>query len=180
MAIFYSESIRKIKQNKEKLEKALKVKLAFSGKNILIESTEGNAVEEYVAERAVEALELGFTSQQALLLKEEDFVLEKINIKDLTKRHDLERIRARIIGTKGKTKEIIQNLSDCLISLHGNTIGIIGRAEDIKKAITALTSIICGQKQGRVYSFLEKERTKDKVRMHEDLGLRIKEKKKKR
>jgi len=37
-----------------------------------------------------------------LLIKDEDFVFEIINIKDHTKRKDLERIRARIIGTKGK------------------------------------------------------------------------------
>lgn len=180
MAIFYSESLNKIKQNKAKLEKALKVKLAFSGKNVLIETTEGNAIDEYAAERVIEALELGFTLHQALLLCDEDFILEKIHIKQLTKRHDLERIRARIIGTRGKTKEIIQNLSDCLISLHGNTVGIISRAEDIRKAINALTSLVHGQKQSRVYSYLERARTREKTRMHEDLGLKIKEKRKKR
>ena len=106
------------------------------------------------------------------MLKDEDFILEKIHIKNLTKRHDLERIRARIIGTHGKTKEIIQELSGCLISLHDNTVGIIGRAEDVKKAIRAIESIIQGRKQGKVYSYLERLRSREKLKMHEDLGLK--------
>ena len=124
-------------------------------------------------------MELGFTIEQALLLKDEEIIFEKIYIKELTKRHDLERIRARIIGTRGKTKDIIQNLSDCLVSLHGNTVGIIGRAEYIKKAINSLSSLIHGQKQGKVYAYLERKRTENKLKLNEDLGLKIKEKKKK-
>jgi len=172
----YSENTRKIRQEKTKLEKELKVKISLSGKNILLT---GESLDEYIAAEVIEAIELGFTLHQALLLKDEELILEKIYIKELTKRHDLERIRARIIGTKGKTKEIIENLSDCLISLHGNTVGIIGRAEEIKKAIRAIESIIHGRKQGKVYSYLERLRSKDKTRMHEDLGLKIKEKRKK-
>jgi len=180
MQTLYAESINKIKQNKERLEKALKVKLAFSGKNISIESIGENAVEEYIAASVVEAMELGFTIGQALLLQDEELIFEKIYIKALTKRHDLERVRARLIGTKGKTKEIIQNLSGCLVSLHGNTVGIIGRAEDIKKAIRAIEAIIHGQKQSKVYSYLERKRAKDKLKLNEDLGLKIEEKPKKR
>lgn len=171
MAIFYSEKINKIKQNKEKLEKELKIKLSFSGKSVLIQ---GDPINIYAAERVFEAINLDFKIEDCLLLKDEEFVIETINIKDLTKRKDLERIRARIIGTKGKTKELIQNLSDCLISVHNNQIGIIGRTEDIKKAITAITSLIQGKKQGKVYGFLEKERSREKIKINEDLGLKKK------
>ena len=170
METCYCEGIRKIKQNQKKLEKALKVKLLFSGKKIEIE---GDAISEYLCLEIIEAIELGFTAEQALLLCDEELVFEKINIKNLTKRRDLERIRARIIGTKGKTKKYIQNLSDCFICLHDNVVGIIGRSDDIKKAIHAITYIIQGKKQGKVYNFLEQERTKNKKRaLDEDLGLR--------
>lgn len=169
MKKIYSEAISKIKQNKEKLEKALKCKIMFSGKNV---SVDGKALEEYSALQVIEAINLGFTPSQALTLCDENFILEKINIKDITKRHDLERIRARIIGKKGKTKELIENLGDCIISLHNNTVGIIGRAEDIEKAMQAVTSIIQGSKQAKVYGYLERERAKEKRKLHEDLGLK--------
>lgn len=175
MEILHSTAISKIKQNKAKLEKALNVKISFSGKNI---SLEGDALKEYVAIQVIEAINLGFAQEQALLLREEDFILETINIKEITKRRDLKTIRARIIGTKGKTKKILGDLSDCFIVLHENTVGIIGRAEEIKKAMQALTSLIHGSKQSKVYSYLERERSREKLRINEDLGLKIKEKKK--
>ena len=105
---------------------------------------------------------------------------EKINIKDITKRHDLNRVRARIIGTKGKTKELIENLSNCLISLHDNTVGIIGRAEEIKTCMQALISLIQGSKQSKVYSFLERKRAEEKKAEFEDLGLKEGKTKKKK
>jgi len=175
MEKLYYESIGKIKKNKEKLEKALNVKISFSGKNV---NVSGKAVDEYVACQVLEALTLGFTTNEALLLQEEDCILEKIHIKDLTKRHDLQRIRGRIIGTKGKTKEIIENLSNCLVCIHDNTIGIIGQAEDIERAMQGVKSIIQGSKQSKVYSYLERERGKAKKEQFEDLGLKTKEKKK--
>ncbi len=173
METLYLENINKIKQNKEKLEKALKVKISYSRKDVVVN---GDAINEYVALLVIESIDLGFTAEQALLLCNEDFVFEKINIKDITKRHDLERVRGRIIGTKGKTKNLLETLSDCFICLHDNIIGIIGRAEDIEKAMAALTSIIQGAKQSKVYSQLERMRSKEKLKMNEDLGLKNKEK----
>ena len=171
MEKIYCESINKIKQNEGKIEKALNVKISISGKTV---NVEGDSLDEYVASQVLEALDLGFTTYEALMLAEEDCILEKINIKDLTKRHDLPRIRARIIGTKGKTKEIIENLSNCAVCLKDNCVGIIGRTDDIKKAIQAITSIILGSKQSKVYSYLERERAKDKIKLSEDLGLKRK------
>jgi len=171
METLYSESINKIKKNKDKIERALNVKISISGKNV---SVDGESLDEYIASQVIEALDLGFTTNQALVLAEEDVILEKISIKDLTKRHDLSRIRARIIGTKGKTKEIIENLSDCAVCLKDNCVGIIGRTDNIKKTIQAITSIIHGSKQSKVYAYLERERAKDKIKLSEDLGLKRK------
>lgn len=169
MQEIYSEAVRKILQNKKKLERRLKVKITNKGKIIFVD---GEGEKEYVAIEVIEAINLGFTITQALLLCEDDFILEKIRIKDLTKRHDLERVRGRIIGTRGRTKKTIQNLSDCLISLHDNTVGIIGRIEHIERAMQAITSLIQGSKQSSVYYSLEREKIKEKTSINEDLGLK--------
>jgi len=116
---------------------------------------------------------------EALFITHEDFILEKINIKDITKRHDLNRVRGRIIGTRGKTLETLESLSDCFISLHDNTVGIIGRAEEIETSMQAIKAIIRGKKQSKTYSYLEREKSKP-VPLSEDLGLKIKEEKKKK
>jgi len=181
MKEIFCGNLEKIKKNKNKIEKILKIKLSFQENKVCID---GDAISEYLCLEIIEALELGFTSEQALLLQDEDFVFEKIHIKELTKRHDLERIRGRIIGSKGKTKKNIQSLSDCFICLHDNIVGIIGRADDIGSAIRALESLIQGKRTENVYSYLERQRTRKKEQKRkqgfkEDLGLKIRNKNKK-
>lgn len=169
MQEIYAEQNKKILQNKKKLEEELNVKIKSAGKLFFIE---GDAEQEYLACQIIDALCLGFSLQEALFLKNEEFILEKLCIRSLTKRHDLERIRARVIGTKGKTKQIIETLGECFISLKDNVVAVIGRADEVKRIMIALQSLIQGKKQTRVYGYLEKERGKDKLKFSEDLGLK--------
>ncbi len=169
MQEMYSEFSRKVIQNKKVLEKELKVKITNRGRLIFVD---GKAEDEYTACEVIGAINLGFSLRDALLLTHDDFILEKINIKDVTKRHDLERIRGRIIGTKGRTKKTIENIGDCLMAIHDNTIGIIGRADEIEPTLTALTALIKGKKQTKTYSYLEREKSKDKTSLNIDFGLK--------
>ncbi len=148
-----SKKFPRVVKNKKRLEEKLEVKINNRGKEITIS---GSSVNEYVAEKVIEAIDLGFSISNALLIKEEDFTFEIINIKDHTKRKDLERIRARLIGSKGKTLKTLHNLTNCNFELKDNQIGIIGNPEDIENAQNAAIAIIKGAKQSNVYSFLEK------------------------
>lgn len=148
-----SKKFPRVVKNKKRLEEKLEVKINNRGKEITIS---GSSVNEYVAEKVIEAIDLGFSISNALLIKEEDFTFEIINIKDHTKRKDLERIRARLIGTQGKTLKTLHNLTNCNFELKDNQIGIIGNPEDIENAQNAVIAIIKGAKQSNIYSFLEK------------------------
>ena len=46
----------------------------------------------------------------------------------------LERVRARIIGSQGKTRAFIEEITETNISVYGKTVGIIGRAEYVTLA----------------------------------------------
>ena len=116
-------------------------------------------------------MNFGFPFSVAMLIKKEDFLFEIINIKEYTKRHDLERVRARIIGKSGKTLKTLQQLTKCFFELKNNEIGIVGDAESIKNAQEAVISLIKGTKQSNVYSFLEKHQVKPIL----DLGLKERE-----
>lgn len=159
------EDIKEIKRNKKKLEKILGVKITIQEKEIFIE---GEAENEYIAEKIIDAINFGFSISKALLIKKEDFLFEIIDIKNYTRRKDLQRIKARIIGTKGKTLKTLCNLTECNFEIKDNHIGIIGAPECIQNAQEAITSIIRGAKQSNVYSFLEKHRVKPVF----DLGLK--------
>ena len=88
-------------------------------------------------------------------------------------------VRGRIIGREGKTKRTIEEISGCDLYINEdiNQIGIIGNAESIEEATTALTNLIKGSKHANVYRFLEKINTERKKNRF-DLGLKNKNEKK--
>ena len=165
METIYCEKVPRIIKNKKKLEEKLNVKIKNRGKEVTIE---GKPEDEYIAEKVIDALSFGFPFSIALLIKDEDNIFEIINIKDYTKRKDLERIRARIIGKKGKTLGTLHQLTKCNFELKDNHVGIIGYPEYIENAQEAVISLIHGAKQANVYSHLEKHQVKPVV----DLGLK--------
>jgi len=169
MKNFILKNIKKVYENKNLLEKKLSVKINIEGRRL---SIHGNEVDEFVASGVFDAIEMGFDIETALLISEQDYILEKIEIKNLTKRHNLAEVRARIIGTDGRTKALIEELSDCHIVLHDNKVGIIGESETIRTCMHAIKSIIHGSKQANVYAYLEKQR---KILHPSDLGLRVNE-----
>ena len=165
MKKIFSEKIARIIKNKKRLEEILKVKITNRGKEVCIE---GHPEDEYTAEKVIDALDLGFPFEAAILIKKENFSFEILNIKDHTKRKDLERIRARIIGKEGKALKTLHDLTKCYFELNNNNVGIIGSSEYIKNAEDSIISIIKGSKHSNVYSFLEKHQPEKTV----DLGLK--------
>ena len=165
------EKPQRITKNKEKLEEKLEIKIANKDKEITIHGSPEN---EYIAEKVIRALEFGFPFSVALLIKEEDFMLEALNIKDYTRRKDLEKVRARIIGKQGKTLRTLLELTKCHFEIKDNQVGIIGEPEYIRNAQEAMISLIRGAKHANVYSFLEKHQVKPVI----DLGLKPIKKKK--
>ncbi|MFQ5532035.1 MAG: KH domain-containing protein [Candidatus Nanoarchaeia archaeon] len=160
------DKIARIIKARKKLEQKLGVKITNRGKELTIT---GNPENEYIAEKVIDALNFGFPFSTALQIKEEEnFMFEILNIKDYTKRRDLERIRARIIGKKGKTLSTLSQLTKCAFELKNNQVGIIGPVEYIENAQEAIISIIQGSKQSNVYAHLEKHPPKPAI----DLGLK--------
>ncbi len=159
------EKLLRIIKARKKLEEKLHVKITNRGKEVFIK---GKPENEYLAEKVIDALNFGFPFSIALLIKEKDFIFEIMNIKDYTKRKDLERVRGRIIGTKGKTFQTLCQLTKCYFELKDNYVGIIGPVEYLENAQEAIISIIKGAKQSNVYSLLEKNQIKSII----DLGLK--------
>jgi len=161
--------IETVRKSKKKLERILKVKLTINECDVLVE---GEPEDEYTARKVIDAILFGFRFSVAILIKDEDFLFEKLNIKDFTRRKDFETIRARIIGKGGKTLRTLNTLTDCFFEMQNNEVGIIGSSEKIKNAQDAVISIIQGSKQANVYSFLEKHQVQPVL----DLGLKEREK----
>lgn len=149
----YSKNTKKIYLIEEQIEKKIGVKINIKGRKIEIE---GTPVEEYEASIIIEALDFGFKQKDALKLADENNIFRKLPIKKFTAKKNLEEVRGRIIGTEGKTKRTLEEISGCAVVIHNNQVGMIGPAENIEEATTALTKLIKGSKQANVYRFLEK------------------------
>jgi len=161
------DKLPRILKNKKRLEETLEVKITNRGKEIYVK---GKPEKEYIAEKVILALDFGFPFSSILDIVEEDCIFEVMNIKDYTKRNDLETVRARIIGSKGKTLKTLTDLTKCHIEIKENFVGIIGFPEIIPITTNAIISLIQGSKQGNVYAYLEKHHPK----FEPDLGLKKK------
>jgi ribosomal RNA assembly protein len=154
------ESFNKILRNRKVIELSLKVKLKAKEEIIIIE---GEPENEQLALLCLEAIELGFAINVALLIKEEGMALDKILIKKLTKRANLAQVRARIIGKNRQVMDTIEDLTNCFVALHKNVIGIIGSLSDIEDASYAIEHLITGSKHSAMYAYLEKKRFEKRI-----------------
>lgn len=148
----------KIVKNKRKLEKVLGVAIDVRKREVAID---GSPSDEFVAEKVIYALDFDFPLNAALLIKEEEFYFEILNIKQHTRRHDIEGIKARIIGTKGRTLKTLGELTKCFFEIKDKEVAIIGDPENIENAQNAVISIIRGTRQSNVYAYLEKHKVKN-------------------
>ena len=68
----------------------------------------------------------------------DDFVLEFIDVKGRTRRKNLRDVRARLIGTGGKAKKTIENLTGSVIVINGNTVGVIVDSEHMGAVVQGI------------------------------------------
>ncbi len=173
MDSIYFDRIAELRKEKALIERKLNVKISIVGKKVDIE---GDALDEFEAEQVLSALSFGFSAKKALTLLEPDMMLRKIHIRSFTRRKDLSEVRSRIIGKEGKTKRTIEEISGCTIIVRESEVGILGSAEAMDYATTAITNVIKGSKQSNVYNYLERMNAEKRKLLDEGLGLKIKEK----
>src|SRR5437870_929578 len=70
----------------------------------------------------------------------------------------LEQIRARRIGTRGKTRRLIEELSGVEVSVWGHTVALIGGTFEMAIAREAVLMLLRGSEHKTVYRFLERKR----------------------
>jgi len=111
------------------------------------------------ARDVVHAVARGFSEDRAFRLLDEDAYLEILDIKDFAhSRNRIAQIRARLIGTRGKTRRIIEELTGVDVSVLGHTIAMIGGAFEMAIAREAVVMLLRGSEHKTVYRFLERKR----------------------
>ncbi len=107
----------------------------------------------------VRAIGRGFSPERALSILDDDMLM--LDVLDLSKvmgtKSDMARIKGRIIGKDGKSREIMERLSGAKVSVYGKTVALLGYPEQIRIARAAIEMLLDGAPHGNVYSFLEKK-----------------------
>lgn len=152
---------------KRHLEDEMGVKLSVDSKEglVTVKSESALKTDPFSATRVIEAIGRGFSPQRARRLLDEGTALEVIDLRDYAGRsvNSLTRIRGRVIGLKGKSRRVIEELTACYLSVYGRTVAIIGEADEVKLASEAVKSLATGSQHKTVYNFLQKARTKRKM-----------------
>ncbi len=154
---------------KMQIEKRLGVKLNIDSSTGEVKITLSQMQDPSLLFRArdtVTAIARGFSPKRAFRLFNEDAFLKLIDLSPMVGRNpsDLKRIKARIIGVKGKARRIIEETTGCFISVYGDTISMIGGAEDIEVAGEAVLMLVEGALHSRVYRYLDKYAHKRKIK----------------
>jgi ribosomal RNA assembly protein len=142
---------------------------AETGTRIIVDSASGevtidesNAVDPVLALKArdiVHAMARGFSEDRAFRLLNEDAYLEAFDIKDFAhSKNRIAQIRARIIGTRGKTRRLIEELTGVDVSVWGHTVTLIGEVFEMAIAREAVLMLLRGSEHKTVYRFLERKR----------------------
>jgi ribosomal RNA assembly protein len=107
----------------------------------------------------VRAIGRGFNPEKALKLISDDYVLEIIDITDYAHSDNaIRRLKGRVIGSGGKSRRYIEDLTDTDISVYGKTIAVLGEFEPVQIAKEAVSMILRGSSHAKMYKYLERHR----------------------
>lgn len=118
------------------------------------------------AREVITAIARGFSAKRAFRLFEDDQLLEITDMRNFAGDSDraLVRLKGRVIGERGKTRQIFEQTTGAYISIYGKTVAAIGTAEQLVVVREALTMLLGGAKHSTVYRFLERKRRELKSR----------------
>jgi len=113
------------------------------------------------------AIGRGFSPERAMRLLKENTFLGVLDIKLATGHREksaLRRIRSRVIGTRGRARTRIEELSGCWMSVYGSTIALIGEEEQLDRATRAVELLVKGSEHSTVFHLLARLKRNDAVK----------------
>lgn len=121
-------------------------------------------------ENIVKAIGRGFSPQNAYRLFNDDSDFFIFDLYDYVgkKPSHIRRLKSRIIGREGKTKRVLEELTDSNISIYGHTISIISDINRINILKKSIDMLLTGSKHATVYRYVENQIRE--LRMEERYG----------
>lgn len=146
-------------ETKTELEEALLVEINIDSKEGDVEIKSTESINLMVANDVVKAIARGFNPDIAKKLASDEYFLEIITLNDYSsQKNHHQRLKGRVIGREGRSRNLIEEYTGCYISVYGKTVSIIGKGDAVRIAHKAVDSLLTGSPHAYVYKWLEKER----------------------
>ncbi len=156
----------KVKQKiEEKLMVVLQIESESGGVTIVLSEKANDPSLLFRAKDVVTAIGRGFSPEQAFrLLRNENDIFDFIDFRVVFGRSesDIKRVKGRIIGANGKTRRLIEELTNASVVVYGHTVGFIGTFEQVDAARNAVQMLIDGSQHHTVYRYLQRKRSEFK------------------
>ena len=156
----------KVKQSIEKkFMVELEIESEAGGVTIVLSERTNDPSLLFRAKDVVTAIGRGFSPEHAFrLLRNEEDIFEFIDFRIVFGRSesDIKRVKGRIIGANGKTRKLIEELTDASVVVYGHTVGFIGTFEQVDVARNAVQMLIDGSQHHTVYKYLQRKRSEFK------------------
>ena len=155
-------------REKRRLEAAYKVLLSIDSESGAVEIALSPDAEDvtvlFTVQSIVNAIGRGFSPSRAERLAEEGYSLLVIDLTEYvgTSKNAIARVKGRIIGRNGRSRALLEELTESLISVYGRTVALIGRVEDLDVAKEAVLMLVKGAFHKTVWNFLYNFRRKIK------------------
>jgi len=150
---------------KQAVEKKLKVELSIDSETgdvkIMLAPDAEDPSLLFRAQEVIAAVGRGFSPERTFrLINDEDAVLEVIDLRELfgSSQAELKRVKGRIIGQEGKTRRIVEEMTEADVSVHGHTVAIIANLDQMEVAREAIKMLLRGSQHSTVYRYLHRKR----------------------
>ena len=143
------------KKTLDMLEERLGCRIELADNDLTIE---GEPYNEYNAEDMLQAL-AGLQMTALRLLNGHIYPADKPQ-GAVPDRDQIMRVKARVIGEKGRAKEYIESVSGADIAVFGGTVSTIGTVDELKVANAAIQVLVDGGMHKTAYIVMDKEKQK--------------------
>ncbi|MDH7517085.1 MAG: KH domain-containing protein [Candidatus Thermoplasmatota archaeon] len=160
-------------ETKKHLEDVSNVKIDVDSHEGEVTIDEKNAKDPLLVlkiEVIIRAIGRGFSPQHAMKLFSDDFDFFVFDIYDYVgkKESHVKRLKSRVIGRGGKTKHVLEEITESNISIYGHTISVIADIENMDIIKKAVDMLLTGSRHSTVYRFVEG--SMKKLRLERRLG----------
>jgi len=145
-------------KTKKYLEKEFNCKINVNSETGEIRILGADALNQFVLKNIINAVGLGHNPENAMILMDENYVIDIIDLKDYVRKDRVKKVAGRIIGRNGSSKRAIEEITGCFLSVDDNYVSFIGIYENVHLIREALEMLIKGASHKSFYRYLEKNK----------------------